>query len=71
MICPDGKELKPVPKPEDGAIAYVARKADGGACTLRSPCTKARQHTVLPLISKPALDRVVEPAHTGGARIPR
>ena len=47
MICPAGKELKPLPKPQDGAIAYTARKADCGACELKSRCTKARQRTVL------------------------
>jgi hypothetical protein len=26
MVCPAGKELKPLPKPEDGAIRYKARK---------------------------------------------
>lgn len=60
MICPAGKELKPLPKPQDGAIAYTARKADCGACELKSRCTKARQRTVLRLINEPALDRVAE-----------
>ena len=60
MICPAGKELKPLPKPQDGAIAYTARKADCGACALKSRCTKANKRTVLRLINEPALERVAE-----------
>lgn len=60
IICPAGKELKPRPKPQDGAIAYTAKKADCGACPLKSRCTKARQRTVLRLINGPALERVAE-----------
>jgi hypothetical protein len=58
MVCPAGKELKPRPKPQDGAIAYIAKKTDCGACALKPQCTKARQRTVLRLINEPALERV-------------
>jgi hypothetical protein len=58
MICPAGKELKPLPKPEDGAIRYKARKADCGGCALKDQCTTAKARTVLRLINEPALDRV-------------
>jgi transposase len=60
MICPAGKELKPLPKPENGAIRYKAGKADCGGCALKSRCTKAKKRTVLRLINEPALERVAE-----------
>ena len=60
MVCPAGKELKPLPKPQDGAIAYTAKKADCGACELKVRCTKAKKRTVLRLINEPALDRVAQ-----------
>jgi transposase len=60
MLCPAGKELKPLPEPEDGAIRYKARKADCGACALKEQCTTAKARTVLRLINEPALDRVAE-----------
>jgi hypothetical protein len=58
MTCPAGKELKPLPKPEDGAIRYKATMADCGACALKTRCTTARARTVLRLINEPALERV-------------
>lgn len=58
MICPAGKALKPRPKPQDGAIAYKARKAECGACNLKPRCTTARARTVHRLINEAALDRV-------------
>jgi transposase len=58
MVCPAGKELKPRPKPQDGAIAYTAKKADCGACALKAQCTRSEKRTVLRLINEPALERV-------------
>jgi hypothetical protein len=60
MICPAGKELEPLPKPEDGGIRYKAKKADCGACALKEQCTTAEKRTVVRLINEPALDRVAE-----------
>ena len=60
MLCPAGKALKPLPKPQDGAIAHTAKKADCGACELEARCTKAKKRTVLRLTDEPALDRAAD-----------
>ena len=60
MLCPAGKELKPRPEPQDGAIAHTAKKADCGACELEARCTKAKKRTVLRLTDEPALDRAAD-----------
>jgi len=53
-----GGTLKPLPKPEDGAVRYKARKADCSGCALKDQCTTAAARTVLRLINEPALERV-------------
>ena len=41
IACPAGKMLDTRPKPQDGAIACTARKADCGACAWKGRCTRA------------------------------
>jgi transposase len=58
MICPAGKELKPLPKPSDGAIVYKAKRTDCAACLLKPRCTTAKRRNVSRLLNEDALDRV-------------
>ena len=58
LICPAGKDLKPNPTPDRGAVVYTAKKTDCRVCPLKPRCTKAAARHVTRLLDEAALERV-------------